>query len=339
MKADQLADGPRRPAGAASGTAAERYSFRRPERFDPTAVRSLEAAHEIFTRKAATAWGTMLRSVVHIDPLSVDQISYDDYLRAMPSPNMLTVVGLAPLPTPVLLEINLELALALLDRLLGGGASGEDGPPAAARRPTDIESALLADLVGAAVPAVEEALSAFLPVTGEVAGVEYNPQLVQIAAPADSVLLFTFALRVTQGMAAEGLLTVCYPAGALTPLLERVASQLQAEKAPETGDAAWTAALTERLEGVDVNLRVTLDDSAVPMSELAALQVGDVLRLDHRIERPVRGRVGAMELFTAYPGRRGRRLAVQVTTVTADPADLLPPNHPIPSDLAHRSQA
>ena len=337
MKAEQLAQGRRREGGE-SGPVAERYSFRRPERFDPSAVRSLEAAHEIFTRKAATALGTMLRSVVHIEPLAVDQLSYDDYLRAMPSPNMLAIIGLAPLPTPVLIEVNLELALALLDRLLGGGASGDGGVPTAARRPTDIESALLADLVGAAVPAVEEALSAFLPVAGEVTGVEYNPQLLQIAAPADSVLLLTFALRVTQGMAADGLLTVCYPAGALTPLLERVASQLQAEKAPDAGDPAWTAALVDRLEGVDVDLRVTLEDSAVSMAELAALQVGDVLRLDHRVDRAVRGRVGATDLFRAHVGRRGRRLAVQIAELGFDASQLMP-SPQLSSDPAHRSQA
>jgi flagellar motor switch protein FliM len=317
VAAEQLADDVLRRRGDAGADAAavERYDFRRPERFDAQAVRSLDAAHELFTRRVASGLGSMLRAVVQLEPLTVDQISYDDYVRAMPSPNLLVAVGLAPLPTPVLLEINLELALALLDRLLGGGLAVDGSDLPAARRPTDIEAALLGDLVAVVLPAFEETLSSFLPVTAEVLGIEYNPQLVQIASPSESVLLFTFGMRVTQGMIAEGLLTVCYPVGAVAPLLEHVASQLHAASQPEVVDERWQGLLTEKLSDVEVDLRVTLDDSSVPARELAALQIGDVLRLDHRIDRPVRGRVGDLDVLRGHPGRRGRRLAVQITSL------------------------
>jgi flagellar motor switch protein FliM len=321
---EQLADDVLRRRGGAGidGVPMELYDFRRPERFDGQAVRSLDAAHELFTRRVSSGLGAMLRTVVQVEPLTVDQISYDDYLRAMPSPTLVVSVGLAPLPSPVLLEINLELALALLDRLLGGGMSGGGDDHPAVRRPTDLEAALLTDLVAVVLPAFEETLSSFLPVTAEVLGVEYNPQLVQIASPSESVLLFTFGMKVSQGMAAEGLLTVCYPAGAVAPLLEHVSSQLHAANVPDSVDERWTAALTESLSDVDVELRVTLDDSPVPARDLAALQVGDVLRLDHRIDRPVRGRVGDLDILLGHPGRRGRRLAVHVTELTVNPAEL-----------------
>jgi flagellar motor switch protein FliM len=330
VAAEQLADDVlrRRSDVGVDGVPMELYDFRAPERFDGQAVRSLDAAHELFTRRVSSGLGAMLRTVVQLEPLTVDQISYDDYLRAMPSPTLIVSVGLAPLPSPVLLEINLELALALLDRLLGGGMSGEGENLPAARRPTDLESALLSDLVAVVLPAFEETLSSFLPVTAELLGVEHNPQLVQIASPSESVLLFTFGLRITQGMAAEGLLTVCYPAGAVAPLLEHVASQLHAANVPDTVDEHWTAALADSLSDVDVELRVTLDDSEVPARDLAALQVGDVLRLDHRIDRPVRGRVGDLDILMGHPGRRGRRLAVHVTSITTNP-----------SDVSHRSDA
>jgi flagellar motor switch protein FliM len=327
VAAEQLADIRRRGDAVFDGALTELYDFRRPERFDGQAVRSLDAAHELFTRRVSSGLGSMLRAMVQLDPLTVDQISYDDYLRAMPSPTLLVSIGLAPLPTPVLLEINLELALALLDRLLGGGMNLDGSDLPAARRPTDLEGALLADLVAVVLPALEETLASFLPVHAEVLGIEHNPQLVQIASPSESVLLFTFGMRVTQGMTAEGLLTVCYPAGAVAPLLEHVASHLHAANLPASVDERWTAALAESLADVDVELRVTLDDSAVPARDLAALQVGDVLRLDHRIDRPVRGRVGDLDILVGHPGRRGRRLAVHVTSIATNP------------DISHRSDA
>ncbi|MGM0817936.1 MAG: FliM/FliN family flagellar motor switch protein, partial [Actinomycetota bacterium] len=56
-----------------------------------------------------------------------------------------------------------------------------------------------------------------------------------------------------------------------------------------------------------------------------SLAVGDVLRLDHRVGQTVEGVVGDAVVLEGHPGRRGRRLALQVT-------DLVMPRRPL--DLA-----
>jgi flagellar motor switch protein FliM len=294
---------------------AQDYDFRRPDRFDQSAVRSLEAAHEIFTRRVSSAWGAVLRGVVTVELEAVDQVTYDDYIRSLPSPDLMAVLSLAPLPGPIILDCSIELALQLLDRLLG--ASGGTGAILATRRPTDLESAVLADLVRRVVPAIEETLAPFEAVEGEVIGLEYNPQLVQAAAPGDSVLLLSFAVRATQGFEAEGLLTLCYPAPVATALVDRITSLLHAANPEDTIDEAWLAALRAGLQEVPVDLRIALADTPVPAGDLARLRVGDVLRLDHRVDRPVRGIVEDQEVLSAHLGRRGRRLGVQVITPPA----------------------
>lgn len=293
------------------GEAAETYDFRRPDRFDQRAVRSLEAAHEIFTRRVASSWGAALRGVVNLEIAAVDQVAYDDYIRSLPSPDLIAVLGLSPLPGPVLVDCTIELALQLLDRLLGAGG-GVDSPVVTARRPTDLESAVLADLMRRTVPALEETLGSFVPVEGELTGVEYNPQLLQAAAPSDSVLLFTFVVEVNQGMTAEGMLTVCYPAAVATALVDRITAQLRSSEPGVEVDEAWQAALHAGLEDVPVDISVALTDTRVPARDLAALDVGDVLRLDHRVDQPVRGLVEGREILLGHLGRRGRRLGVQV---------------------------
>lgn len=293
-----------------SGDAALSYDFRRPDRLDPHVVRSLEAAHEIFTRRIASSWGAALRGVVTLELAAVDQVSYDDYIRSLPTPDLIATLLLAPLPGPVLVDCTIELALQLLDRLLGSG--GGTASLVEARRPTDLESAVLHDLIRRVVPALEETLAAFVPVEGEIAGIEYNPQLVQAAAPADGVLVLSFLVRATQGFAAEGMLTVCYPAAAATALVDRITALLRNDAPGTEVDETWQAALHAGLAEVPVDVRVALDDVAVPARDLAALRVGDVLRLDHRVDHPVRGIVEGREVLSAHLGRRGRRLGVQI---------------------------
>ena len=298
-----------RPGGP--GEPAQPYDFRRPDRFDVQAVRSLEAAHEIFTRRVASAWGAALRGVVNLELAAVDQVTYDDYIRSLPSPDLIAVLSLSPLPGPVLVDCTIELALQLLDRLLGAG-SATGSSFLAARRPTDLESVVLSDLMRRTAPALEETLSSFLPVEGELVGVEYNPQLVQASAPSDSVLLLTFVVEVNQGLTAGGMLTVCYPVAAATALVDRISAQLRSSEPGVEVDEAWQAALEAGLREMGVDLRIALDETTVPARDLAALAVGDVLRLDHRLDQPVRGRVEGREVLAGHLGRRGRRLAVQV---------------------------
>jgi flagellar motor switch protein FliM len=299
-----------RPAVTDGERTAQPYDFRRPDRFDASAVRSLEAAHEIFTRRVASAWGAALRGVVTLELAAVDQVTYDDYIRSLPNPDLIAVLSLQPLPGPVIVDCTIELALQLLDRLLGSGVGA--GEVVGPRRPTDIESAVLTDLVRRMLPGLQETLAAFVPVEGEVVGIEYNPQLVQAAAPSDSVLLLSFVVHATQGFTADGMLTVCYPASSATALVDRITSLLRSDDPGDEVDEVWRAALHAGLAEVPVELRVALEDTPVPARDLLALQVGDVLRLDHRVDRPVRGLVDGREVLTAHLGRRGRRLGVQV---------------------------
>jgi flagellar motor switch protein FliM len=51
----------------------------------------------------------------------------------------------------------------------------------------------------------------------------------------------------------------------------------------------------------------------VSARDVAVLEPGDVLRLDHRIDEPAIGLVDGVELFDGFVGRHGKRLGVRFT--------------------------
>ncbi|MBW3657868.1 MAG: flagellar motor switch protein FliM, partial [Actinobacteria bacterium] len=144
------------------------YDFRRPTTFAREHVRSLAVAHEVFVRRFASALNSALRTVVQMEPVSVEQMSYDDYIRSMPNPTVLTTVGLQPLPAAAVLEMNVQLALVLVDRMLGG-----QGVPVAPRRPTEVETHLLHELVATGLGAFAETLKPLADVTPSIGDVDY----------------------------------------------------------------------------------------------------------------------------------------------------------------------
>ncbi len=309
--------------GRVSREVTETYDFRRPTTFAREHVRSLAVAHEVFVRRFASGLNSTLRTVVQMEPLSVEQMSYDDYIRSMPNPTVLATVGLAPLPAAAVLEMNVQLALVLVDRMLGG-----QGLPVAPRRPTEVETHLLQQLVGHGLEAFRETLKPLAEVTPEVGDVDYNPQLVQVVAPSEVVLLLTYRVTIAQGARSEGLMTICYPYSTLGPALTQLSNNLWLDALP-AGSAGHVAPLRANLPSVPVKLAVQADPITVAARTIAALQPGDVLRLDHPVEKLLQGTVGGVAVVDGHIGRRGRRLAFQIVDWHLDrsgePEPLAPP--------------
>lgn len=318
--------------GLAAGTATpQRFDFRRPDRFPREHVRSLATAHEAFARRLGRALAGEVRAIVQVEPASADQMTFDDYVRAMPHPTVVGTIAAPPLPTPVTIEIDAPLVLRIVDRLLGGRADLPADVGAGLRRPTDLEAALLHGVLGHVASALPVALEQVADIDAELTGIEFNPQLVQVTAPADTVLLLAFRISVAGGVRTDGLLTICYPGATAALLIERITA-LGGERGPDRDEPAADgdlAALRTHLERVSVALAVRLRDTPVAAHDLAALRVGDVLRLEHRTDDPVHINVAGVPTLTGHLGRRGRRLAVQVEQwLRAVPDQPSPPAQP-----------
>jgi flagellar motor switch protein FliM len=288
----------------------QQFDFRRPSKFARDHIRSIEATHELFARRFAGLLTQALRAVVHVEPIAVDQITYEDYIRSMANPTVLGLLELSPLPGTVVIELSTQMALTLVDRMLGG-----PGRPVPLRRPTDLELSLVRTLLDHAATSLDETFDTVLQVTPSLGGIELNPHFVQAVAPSEMVLLLTYQISMAAGQRTDGLLTLCYPFSTLQPALDRVEAQAWDERGQADPEAlAATAQLVrDHLPGVAVEVVVQLQPSAVPALDIATLRPGDVLRLDHRIGEPAVALVDGEGVLEGHLGRIGRRLALQVS--------------------------
>ena len=284
------------------------FDFRRPSKFAREHLRSLETAHEVFVRKATGLLTQALRAVVSLEPVSTDQITYEDYTRSIPTPSVITTFAVPPLPGPVVMEMSTQMGLTLIDRLLGG-----IGTPIPMRRPTELESGLLLDLMGFLRSALEDALAPLADVNPEIQGIEFNPQFVQAVAPSEMVLMLTYQLGLQSTNRTEGLLSICYPFSTLAPAMHQLEAHVWRSSGPEQLEGEEKERpLRDVLPEVEVPLSVQLRASSVPAVDVAQLRTGDVIRLEHRVDEPAIGVIGDRAVLTGRIGRQGRRLAVQI---------------------------
>ncbi len=283
------------------------FDFRNPSKMARDHVRRLELTHETFQRALGAQLSSLLRTMVRLELLAIDQVTYDEYVRAMPNPTVIAQVAMKPLPGFALIEMSTSTALTLVDRLLGG-----HGSAGIIRRPTELESALIADLMKNAETALSETFEPLLPVGPVVEGVEFNPNFVHGANPSEMVMVMSYSLAIVQGQRSEGLMTVCYPFSMLMPLWE-MATDVE-EQIPALGMGDPTPeALLATLPDIAVPLSVRLRESEIGTSDLASLQVGDVLRFDHKVEESVVGSIAGMDLLEGRIGRKGKNVALEIS--------------------------
>lgn len=280
------------------------YDFRRPTKLSRENIRVLQIAMEAFARGATTSLTGALRTGVRLDLVAIEQMSYDDYVAALPNPVFLGLFSLDPLVGRGALQMPLDAAMAAMDHLLGGpGTTLQPSRPM-----TAMETALTRSLLDRLMAELAGALAPLTPLTPEVTSFEYNPALAQVTGASETVIVGQFSLRLGSR---ECPVTLCLPFSSFEMALERAgAPHLTTRERAARVDAANKMAA--RLEDVPVEVVVRLGSQTMPAVDLAALEVGSLLTLRHQVAVPFEVTAADVTFAHATPWNHRRRMAAKI---------------------------
>src|SRR3984957_13075949 len=122
------------------GKRAIAFDFRRPDRISKAQLRAIPQLHDNFVRSLASSLAAYLRSYVIVNLVSVEQLSYSEFLDCLPSPTCIASLGLKPYVGNAILELNSTLIFPVLEIVLGGDSKRQFSPK---REVTEIEQMLL----------------------------------------------------------------------------------------------------------------------------------------------------------------------------------------------------
>jgi flagellar motor switch protein FliM len=282
------------------------FDFRRPNKLNRDHLRNLQIVHETFARQFTTVLSSTLRAITHVSVTSIDQLTYDEYVRLTPNPTFMAILATPPWTGTSAFQLPLKIALTAIDLLLGGHGKGTPE-----RSLTDIELGLMKNLIDRAMSELTYAFNSVAEVHPQISRHESNPQFAQIAAPSDMMMVVTFMVKINED---EGLATLCFPYTTLQPVLDSFSGNL-AQVLPTGARARGSAnKLRKALMGVQLDFRAEFPAVSVAAQELATLQPGDVIPLGISTETPITGIVGGVPTFVVRPARKGKRLACQILT-------------------------
>jgi flagellar motor switch protein FliM len=286
------------------------YDFKRPDKFSKDQIRTLQMMHETFARLTTTSLSAQLRTIVHVHVASVDQLTYEEFLRSIPNPTTLAVINMDPLKGSSILEIDPSITFTVIDRLFGGPGEASK----INRELTDIELSVIEGIIVRILGNLREAWSNVIDLRPRLGNIETNPQFAQIVPPSDMVVLITLETKVGD---VEGMTNFCIPYLTIEPIITKLSAQYWYSSIRKGGTTENLAILKKRLETVFVELRAELGSMEISVRDVLKLQRGDIIKLEKtKISADMELKIGNRKKFFVRPGVVGNRVAVQVTGVS-----------------------
>lgn len=302
----------KQPEAPEEGPHLAAYDFRRPERVSKEQLKGLQSLFEALSREMSILFPPFLRTVVRIDLISIDQLTYDEFILSVARPTALIVVNMAPLDGNAVFELNPGMIFPIVDRVLGG--RGDALPEM--RELTEIESRIASRIVMMILDCLRRSWDQLVEFRTSIVTMESDPLIVQIVAGSEMVVLVGYEIHVGELI---GNMNICVPLMVLNPVLDMISQQAHFTRKMSPDVALVTRQTIEHtLSKVKVPVDAVLGHAILQLQDVAQLQVGDIIQLDTSPEAPISVEVGGIPRFLAMPGKRKEQSSVQLTGFTRD---------------------
>jgi flagellar motor switch protein FliM len=291
------------------------YDFRRPNKFSKDQLNTIMVIYENFCRLLGTLFSGILRLRVVAKAVSVEQFTYDEFIRSVPSPSILGIFSLAPLEGKAIMEINPVIGFSIIDRLLGGpGLSTLKGRPL-----TEIEKNVMERIAEKVLVLFKEAWSICYKINPFLELIEINPQFAQIVSPQEMVVIITINIKIGE---TEGLINICLPCLMLEPIADKLNTRFWFAGNYNLSAKQYREDIQEVIEKTEVALSAVLGKDFIKIRDVLELQIGDVIPLEKKKGQNVGVYIDSKLKFCGKPGLSGKKLAVKIEEVNFEGSDL-----------------
>src|SRR5690625_4702825 len=254
------------------------YDFKRALRFSKDQIRSISRIHENYARLLTTFFSDRLRTYVNISVGSVDQRPYEEFFRSIPKMKVLNIYSVEPLDGRLIMEVNPNIAYAMLDRILGG----KGGDVNKADNLTEIETILMSQLFEKAVTNLREAWSSIVEIDPVLEDFEVNPQFLQMVSPNDTVIVVSMNTTIGES---SGLINICIPHIILEPIISKLSVHYWMQTGKKERDHESYSKLKTNLHQAQVEGKAILGETKINIHEFLHLNKNDVIALDQSIDK------------------------------------------------------
>ncbi len=284
------------------------YDFARPSKFSKDHLRTLEIIFENYGRLLSTNLPAYLRKNVQIDVMNAEANTYSEFSNALSNPVLLGVVKFAPLDGNVIIELAANLGFAIVDRMLGGFGT----PLERSREFTEIELVILERIMEICTNLMVEPWESVVAIEPRLERIETNSQFAQFISPSEMTAIVTMNIRIGD---IEGLMNICIPYSCVETVIDKLNTKYWYSAMKDDLSGQYQGEIQDIIDYAQIPVRAMLGRSSISVNDFANLQLGDVIKLDTKVDDALDVYVGNIKKFTALPGATAKSYAVRVTSI------------------------
>lgn len=285
------------------------YDFKRPERVSKEQMRGLQGLHDNFGRDFAAGLSAMMRSMVEVNLVSTDQLTYGEFVNSLENPTCFNLLSVEGVDGDFIFEMQPKIIYPIVDRLLGGHKETVTHIP---KRPmTEIELCLVERITKIVTKSLENAWANITELQMSVSATESNPQIVQLVPPNEVVVVVAFEVVMGE---ATGIANICVPFATIEPIASKLSSDTWTSYTRKPLTPRQRLNLETGLSSATVEVVAHIADTKLTAGEVAGLGVGDVITTEYDVHRGLKLCVEGQPMFVGQPGLLKGHKAVEIQT-------------------------
>lgn len=260
------------------------YDFKSPKKFTKEQLKALDSLHENFSRGLSSYFTSILHNVCEVSVLQIEEQRYYEFSNALPENTLVGVIDLQSedgkvADTSFIMDVSASFSFMTIDRLLGG--NGRLIVPD--RNFTEIEMAIMEDVVQAMIQYLEEAWCNYIPVTTTLNSIETNARLLQTYSPQEIVVIVALDVQLPDF---KGAITLCFPAEGLEGVVDsfKIWHSRSSKQQDANKDQEQQVSIMETIKQSDLEIGAVLDRFEMSLEDILQLQVQDVIALNKKID-------------------------------------------------------
>lgn len=284
------------------------YDFARPSKFSKDHLRTLEIIFENYGRLLSTNLPAYLRKNVQVEVVNAEANTYSEFANALSNPVILGVVNFAPLEGNIIIELPANLGFTIVDRMLGGG-----GAPLERNRDfTEIELIILERVLEVCTNLLVDPWESVVSIEPRLERIETNSQFAQFISPGEMTAIITMSVKIGS---VEGLMNICIPYSCVEPVIDKLNTKYWYSSMKESDSGAYQEVIEDIIDYAKIPVKAMLGRSTISVNDYINIQIGDIIKLDTKVNDELEVYVGNIKKFTALPGATSDSYAVRVTSV------------------------
>ncbi len=284
------------------------YNFARPSKFSKDHLRTLVFIFEHYARLLSTNLPVYLRKNVQVEVMHAEAATYQEFSNSLSNPVLLGVVNFMPLEGNIIIEMASGLGYTIVDRMLGGSGV----PLEKAREFTEIELTIIERIMVVCTNLLVEPWHNVQVLEPMLERIETNSQFAQFVSPNEMTSIVTMNIRIGD---VEGLFNICIPYAVVEPVIEKINTKYWYSTAEVRDEDVYREIIENSLNRAQIPVRAIMGKSAISVNDFMHLQVGDIIKVDIKIEDELDVYVGNIKKFSALPGAYDDAYAVKIKKV------------------------